>query len=66
MLQICSQRAYDCRHAMSCFLTRGDLWFSWEEGLKVVFYVVGDERLRKNNVISDSKEYKIQEMMYPL
>ncbi|CAH1799144.1 unnamed protein product [Owenia fusiformis] len=23
------------RHATSCFLTRGDLWISWEEGLKV-------------------------------
>ncbi|KAK3090268.1 hypothetical protein FSP39_010528 [Pinctada imbricata] len=24
-----------CRHAVSCFLTRGDLWISWTEGLKV-------------------------------
>ncbi|XP_052809529.1 cryptochrome-1-like [Mya arenaria] len=24
-----------CRHATSTFLTRGDLWLSWEEGLKV-------------------------------
>uniref|UniRef100_A0A4W3KCE6 Cryptochrome circadian regulator 2 n=1 Tax=Callorhinchus milii TaxID=7868 RepID=A0A4W3KCE6_CALMI len=23
------------RHAVSCFLTRGDLWISWEEGMKV-------------------------------
>lgn len=23
------------RHAIACFLTRGDLWISWEEGLKV-------------------------------
>lgn len=23
------------RHAVACFLTRGDLWISWEEGLKV-------------------------------
>lgn len=23
------------RHAVSCFLTRGDLWISWEDGLKV-------------------------------
>ncbi|KAK1143662.1 cryptochrome-2-like [Acipenser oxyrinchus oxyrinchus] len=22
-------------HAMACFLTRGDLWISWEEGMKV-------------------------------
>ena len=22
------------RHAVACFLTRGDLWISWEEGLK--------------------------------
>ncbi|KAK3593872.1 hypothetical protein CHS0354_011477 [Potamilus streckersoni] len=26
-----------CRHAVSCFLTRGDLWISWEEGLKVFY-----------------------------
>ncbi|NWW52499.1 CRY2 protein, partial [Pedionomus torquatus] len=23
------------RHAVACFLTRGDLWLSWEEGLRV-------------------------------
>ncbi len=23
------------RHAVACFLTRGDLWLSWEDGLKV-------------------------------
>lgn len=23
------------RHAVACFLTRGDLWISWEEGVKV-------------------------------
>ena len=23
------------RHAVACFLTRGDLWVSWEEGQKV-------------------------------
>ena len=23
------------RHAVGCFLTRGDLWLSWEEGMKV-------------------------------
>ncbi|XP_062402128.1 cryptochrome circadian regulator 3b isoform X2 [Sardina pilchardus] len=23
------------RHAVSCFLTRGDLWINWEEGMKV-------------------------------
>lgn len=23
------------RHAVVCFLTRGDLWISWEEGMKV-------------------------------
>lgn len=24
------------RHAVACFLTRGDLWISWEEGMKVL------------------------------
>lgn len=24
------------RHAVACFLTRGDLWISWEEGMKVM------------------------------
>ena len=28
------------RHAVACFLTRGDLWISWEEGLKVVSYKI--------------------------
>ena len=23
------------RHAVGCFLTRGDLWISWEEGMRV-------------------------------
>ena len=23
------------RHSVACFLTRGDLWCSWEEGMKV-------------------------------
>lgn len=23
------------RHAVACFLTRGDLWIGWEEGMKV-------------------------------
>lgn len=23
------------RHAVACFLTRGDLWISWEKGMKV-------------------------------
>jgi len=23
------------RYAIACFLTRGDLWISWEEGFKV-------------------------------
>nr|AWY11208.1 photoreceptive cryptochrome [Tritonia tetraquetra] len=24
-----------CRHAVSCFLTRGDLWIDWQKGLEV-------------------------------
>lgn len=24
-----------CRHAVACFLTRGHLWVSWEDGMKV-------------------------------
>ena len=27
-----------CRNAVSCFLTRGDLWINWEEGVKVLFW----------------------------
>ncbi|XP_077372469.1 cryptochrome-2 [Festucalex cinctus] len=26
---------YSARHAVACFLTRGDLWISWESGMKV-------------------------------
>lgn len=33
------------RHAVACFLTRGDLWISWEEGMKVsinnAYYQIG-------------------------
>ena len=29
------------RHAVACFLTRGDLWMSWEEGMKVNVSSVG-------------------------
>lgn len=28
------------RHAVACFLTRGDLWISWEEGMKVLFLIL--------------------------
>ena len=27
------------RHAVACFLTRGDLWISWEEGQKVRLFI---------------------------
>ncbi|NXI52898.1 CRY1 protein, partial [Chloroceryle aenea] len=37
------------RHAVACFLTRGDLWISWEEGMKVhlgfISFVLGDRGL---------------------
>lgn len=26
-----------CRTAVACFLTRGDLWISWEDGLEVKY-----------------------------
>lgn len=43
------------RHAVACFLTRGDLWISWEEGMKVnfwflVFSVLADLEKRLQNV----------------
>lgn len=28
------------RHAVACFLTRGDLWISWEEGMKVTITLI--------------------------
>lgn len=31
------------RHAVACFLTRGDLWISWEEGMKVFFLILDFE-----------------------
>ncbi len=31
------------RHAVACFLTRGDLWISWEEGMKVHLWHKGDK-----------------------
>ena len=32
------------RHAVACFLTRGDLWISWEEGQQVVI-VLGERKV---------------------
>ncbi|XP_029000458.1 cryptochrome circadian regulator 5 [Betta splendens] len=39
------------RHAVACFLTRGDLWISWEEGQKVFEYLLldGDWALNAGN-----------------
>lgn len=32
------------RHTVACFLTRGDLWQHWEEGVKVFdFYLLDDD-----------------------
>lgn len=31
------------RHAVACFLTRGDLWISWEEGQKVCVLALSTE-----------------------
>lgn len=28
------------RHAVACFLTRGDLWISWEEGMKASLFII--------------------------
>ncbi|KAB1270450.1 Cryptochrome-1 [Camelus dromedarius] len=28
------------RHAVACFLTRGDLWISWEEGMKLILLII--------------------------
>lgn len=38
MIQLNNEGWIHCiaRHAVACFLTRGDLWLSWEEGMKVV------------------------------
>uniref|UniRef100_A0A671R7H4 Cryptochrome circadian regulator 3b n=1 Tax=Sinocyclocheilus anshuiensis TaxID=1608454 RepID=A0A671R7H4_9TELE len=37
MTQLCQEGwiHHLARHAVACFLTRGDLWISWEEGMKV-------------------------------
>lgn len=32
------------RHAVACFLTRGDLWISWEEGQKVKGFLIKTKR----------------------
>lgn len=41
------------RHAVACFLTRGDLWISWEEGMKVLFLIL--EFLKMPVKVSDSR-----------
>ncbi|XP_050419661.1 cryptochrome-1-like isoform X2 [Adelges cooleyi] len=37
MIQLRKEGWIHCiaRHAVACFLTRGDMWLSWEEGMKV-------------------------------
>lgn len=37
MIQLKKEGWIHCiaRHAVACFLTWGDLWLSWEEGMKV-------------------------------
>ena len=36
------------RHAVACFLTRGDLWQHWEEGAKVKFSLVYEKCINLN------------------
>ena len=43
------------RHAVACFLTRGDLWMSWEEGMKVNVYSVGLRKLYLMNLALNMK-----------
>lgn len=37
------------RHCVACFLTRGDLWQSWEEGVRVFSKYLVDEDWSLNN-----------------
>ena len=37
------------RHLVACFLTRGDLWVSWEKGRNVFDHLLLDADWRLNN-----------------
>jgi len=39
------------RHAVACFLTRGDLWQHWEEGAKVFDLYLLDSGMIYENVL---------------
>ena len=51
------------RNAVACFLTRGDLWISWEEGLQhflkygiiffnLIFFFNGSQNISGNDIVS--------------
>lgn len=45
------------RHAVACFLTRGDLWISWEQGQKVRHVARGSaERVGASGTFTVDKE----------
>lgn len=47
------------RHAVGCFLTRGDLFISWEEGMKVIlseFYSLSQTQLIENHTLPSQKK----------
>ena len=50
------------RHAVGCFLTRGDLFISWEEGMKVIlseFYSLSQTQLIENHTLPSQKKKHI-------
>ena len=47
------------RHSVACFLTRGDLWLSWEDGAKVFDLFLLDSDWALNNVSYDNIVFKI-------
>ena len=40
---------HQARHALACFLTRGDLWVSWEHGVKVFDHYLIDADWTSNS-----------------
>ena len=50
------------RHAVSCFLTRGDLWISWEDGFKVSImtpFSTWSTNYMKGNLDCDAKDVPV-------
>ena len=48
------------RHSVACFLTRGDLWVSWEEGQAVFEELLLGQLISEENLVSSNLQKKTE------